>query len=149
MNLQSEKQLSLEELKQRNRPTSMPVTPPPIQHPTAEEWNALLCMVDELIRRAEAQEAALWALKERAGMCPSQRKIEALARDVAALREIFQPDGNESEPVYSPPKFYLPMISFAPFDWREALMTLTAVIALGILLFASATIWNAFSPLLT
>ena len=149
MNSQSDKPLSLEEMEQRNRPASMPVTPPPNQHPTAEEWNALLRLLDELLRRTEAQEAALWALKERSGMCPSRKQIETLARDVVALREILQPDGSESEPDCSPPKFYLPMISFAPFDWREALMTLSAVVALGILLFALATIWNTFSPLLT
>lgn len=149
MNSQSDKPLSLEELKQRNRPASMSATPPPTQHPTEEEWNALLHKVDKLLRRTQAQEAVLRTLTERSGVCPSRKQIEALARDVAALREMLQPDGSESEPEYSPPRFQLPMVDFAPFDWRMAVMTLMAVIALGSLLYALAIIWNIFSPILS
>lgn len=149
MNSQSDKPLSLEELKQRNRPASMPTTSPPTQHPTEEEWNALLHKVDKLLRRTQGQEAALRALTERAWVCPSRKQIEALAQDVAALREMLQPDGSESEPKYSPLRFQLPMVDFAPFNWREAVMTLMAVSALGILLYALAIIWNAFSPILS
>ena len=109
----------------------------------------MLHKVDKLLRRTQAQEAALRALTERSGVCPGGKQIEALAQDVAALREMLQPDGNESEPEYSPPRFQLPMVDFAPFNWREAVMTLMAVSALGILLYALVIIWSTFSPILS
>ena len=88
MSLESGQRLSVEELKQLNRPKTMPPQPAPIppEHPTQQEWNELRAALKRLEASVSAQEALLRALNRQAGQLPTQAQLEALARDVAQMR---------------------------------------------------------------
>ena len=88
MSLESGQRLSVEELKQLNRPKTMPPQPAPIppEHPTQQEWNELLAALKRLEASVSTQEALLRALNRQAGQLPTQAQLEALARDVAQMR---------------------------------------------------------------
>ena len=88
MSLESGQRLSVEELKQLNRPKTMPPQPAPIppEHPTQQEWNELRAALKRLEASVSAQEALLRALNCQAGQLPTQAQLEALARDVAQMR---------------------------------------------------------------
>ena len=55
MSSESERSLSLDELRQRNMPLPVQSAPPPEQHPTAEEWDELLEILSALYRLTAAQ----------------------------------------------------------------------------------------------
>ena len=88
MSLESGQRLSVEELKQLNRPKTMPPQPAPIppEHPTQQEWNELRAALKRLEASVSTQEALLRALNRQAGQLPTQAQLEALARDVAQMR---------------------------------------------------------------
>ena len=101
MNSKSGRKLSLEELKQLNRSQSQ-VPPKPPAEPARQDRENLLAALTALYRlestnssrleRLEAgvsaQEALFRALSRQVGQLPTQSQLEALARDVAQMREI-------------------------------------------------------------
>ena len=138
MNSGSEKKLSMEELKQLNR---QPAAPPRIQHPTEEDWIVLSRQIDVLIRCAAEQTAAVSALSEKLGSLTIQKKLEAMARDLAAVREMLRPDGRQREPRFSWPEIG---------SIREHLAWLVLIPIVGVLIVALCslgTLWNAFKTL--
>ena len=140
MNSGSEKKLSMDELKQLNRQPAAP--PPRIQHPTEEEWIVLSRQIDALIRCAAEQTAAVSALSEKLGSLTIQRKLEAMARDLAAVREMLRPDGRRREPRFSWPEIG---------SIREHLAWLLLIPIIGVFvvaLWSFRTLWNEFSQML-
>ena len=86
MSSESERKLSMEELKQLNRPQALESSttpPPPMVLLPAADWNMLLNQLERLEAGAGAQEALLRALSQQMGQRPTQEQTEALARDVA------------------------------------------------------------------
>ena len=138
MNSGSEKRLSMDELKQLNRQQA-PL--PRIQHPTEEEWIVLSRQIDALIRCGAEQTAALAALSEKLGSLTIQRKLEAMARDLAAVREMLSPDGRRREPRFSWPEIG---------SIRDHLAWLLLIPIVGVLIVALCslgTLWNEFSQM--
>ena len=117
MSSESERRLSTEELKQLNRPQAMQMPPTPPDTPTRQDWNDLLAALtalyqlestnsDQLERLkagVSAQEALLRALSRQVGQLPTQEQTEALARDVAQIREALQQAGKKRGLSISPP----------------------------------------------
>ena len=117
MSSESEQRLSTEELKQLNRPQAMQMPPTPPDTPTRQDWNDLLAALtalyqlestnsDQLERLkagVSAQEALLRALSRQVGQLPTQEQTEALARDVAQIREALQQAGKKRGLSISPP----------------------------------------------
>ena len=103
MSSESERELSMEELKRLNHPQSSmtqqePTIPvQPESHPTEAEWMDLLQTLSSLERRVAAQTALVRELSKRPRTYPTQEQIAALARDVAAVREILQQAGKRRE----------------------------------------------------
>ena len=101
MNSGSGRRLSTEELKRLNQlsTTLVPTTPP--DTPTRQDWDDLLAAVSALYQlestnsdrlerleaSAAAQETLLRALGRQVGQLPTQAQLEALARNVAQIRE--------------------------------------------------------------
>ena len=75
MSLESGQRLSVEELKQLNRPKTMPPQPAPIppEHPTQQEWNELRAALKRLEASVSTQEALLRALNRQAGQLSPPR----------------------------------------------------------------------------
>ena len=148
MSSESERKLSLEELKQLNRPKTMPPQPAPMPpaHPPQWEQAELLARLERLEAGVSAQEALLRALTRQAGQLPSQAQLEVLARDVAQIRETLQQAGKKRGRRFSLPRLRLPYI-----PWSSLLVGMTALALTGLVswvLWSSlGTLWNVVRTL--
>ena len=137
MNSESERNLSLEELRQRNMPPTVQSAPPPEQHPPTEEWDELLEMLSALYRLTATQYDFLQAQR----VHPLQAQMSTLTKEVSAMREMIQKSiqqaGNKKERRFSLPHISLPQPSWA---W---LMFPAILVGLGALWYSSVTILKA------
>ena len=153
MSSESEQRLSLEELKQRNRPQAMQTPPTPPNTPTRQDWNDLLAALTALYRqestnsgrleRLEAsvgpQEAPLRALGRQVGQLPTQSQLEALTRDVAQMRAELKQAGKKKEISVSPPSLET---ALSVLVWL-ALILLAAMVGMVVL----QAIWSGLAAL--
>ena len=144
MSSESERRLSTEELKRLNQ--SSEAAPPPMVLLTAADWNMLLTRLDRLEAGVSAQEALLRALSQQVGQLPTQEQTEALARDVAQIREALQQAGKRRERRFSLPRLHLPYI-----PWSRLFLGLATLLLIGAALWVVWSswekIWNIFSPI--
>ena len=149
MSSESERKLSMEELKQLNRPQALESSttpPPPMVLLPAADWNMLLNQLERLEAGAGAQEALLRALSRQVGQCPTREQTEALARDVAQIREALQQAGKKKERRFSLPKLRLPYIPWSRLFLGLVTLLLTGA-ALWVLWSSWEKIWNIFRPI--
>ena len=157
MNSESGQKLSLAELKQRNRPQAMQTPPTPPNTPTRQDWNDLPEALTALYRlestnssRLEhleasvaAQEALFRALSRQVG----QLQLEALARDVAQIRETLQQAGKKRGRRFSLPRLRLPYI-----PWSRLFLGLAALLLTGGVMwtawFSLGKLWSAVRTLI-
>jgi len=83
----------------------------PEPHPTQAEWTELMSTLTSLEHCVAAQAALVRELSQRTRMYPTQEQITALARDVAAVREMLQQAGKRRERRISLPRLHLPRLS--------------------------------------
>ncbi len=144
MSSESERRLSTEELKRLNQ--SSEAAPPPMVLLTAADWNMLLTRLDRLEAGVSAQEALLRALSQQVGQLPTQEQAEALARNVAQMREALQQAGKRRERRFSLPRLHLPYI-----PWSRLFLGLATLLLIGAALWVVWSswekIWNIFSPI--
>ena len=152
MSSESERRLSLEELKQLNQSQS-PTPPHPPAGPTRQDWENLLAALTALYRlestnsdrleRLEAsvgaQEALLRALTRQVGQLPTQGQAEALARDVAQMRAELKQAGKKKELSISPPSL---RTALSVLIWL-ALILLATMVGMVVL----QTIWSGLAAL--
>ena len=134
MSSESERSLSLEELRQRNMP---PPAPLPERHPTAEEWDELLEILSALYRLTATQYDFLREQR----MHPLQAQMSTLTKEVSAMRKMLQEStqqaGSKKEQRFSLPQISLPQPSWA---W---LMVPAILVGLAVLCYSSVTILRA------
>ena len=134
MSSESERSLSLEELRQRNMP---PPAPLPERHPTAEEWDELLEILSALYRLTAAQYDFLREQR----IHPLQAQMSTLTKEVSAMRKMLQESiqqaGSKKERRFSLPQISLPQPSWA---W---LMLPAILVGLAVLCYSSVTILRA------
>ena len=161
MNSESGRRLSLEELKQRNRPQAMQTPPTPPNTPTRQDWNDLLAALTALYRlestnsgrleRLEAsvaaQEALFRALSRQAGQLPTQAQLEALARDVAQMRAELKQAGKKKELSVSPPSLET---ALSVLIWLALILlgTLVGMVVLRTVWSGLAALWSAVRTLI-
>ena len=113
---------------------------------TAADWNMLLTRLDRLEAGVSAQEALLRALSQQVGQLPTQEQAEALARNVAQMREALQQAGKRRERRFSLPRLHLPYI-----PWSRLFLGLATLLLIGAALWVVWSswekIWNIFSPI--
>ena len=139
MSSESERSLSLEELRQRNMPP--PVPPAPLQlperHPTAEELDELLEILSALYRLTATQ----YDFLQEQRIHPLQAQMSTLTKEVSAMRKMLQESiqqaGSEKERHFSLPQISLPQPSWA---W---LMFPAILVGLAVLCYSSVTILRA------
>ena len=135
MSSESGQRLPLEELKRRNAPQTMI----PQNCPSKEEWQELLHRLDELERHTAAHTALLREASSRREPCPTQAQMEALARDVAQIREALQQAGKKRGLSISPPSL---RTALSVLIWL-ALILLAAMVGMVVL----QTIWSGLAAL--
>ena len=144
MSSESERKLSLEELKQLNRPKTMPPQPAPMPpaHPPQWEQAELLARLERLEAGVSAQEALLRALTRQAGQLPSQAQLEVLARDVAQIRETLQQAGRKREISISPPSLET---ALSVLIWLILILlgTMVGMVVLQTIWSGLAALWSA------
>lgn len=149
MSLESGQRLSVEELKQLNRPKTMPPQPAPIppEHPTQQEWNELRAALKRLEASVSAQEALLRALNCQAGQLPTQAQLEALARDVAQMRAELKQAGKKKEISVSPPSLET---ALSVLVWLALILlgTLVGMVVLRTIWSGLAALWSAVRTLI-
>ena len=142
MSSESERKLSMEELKQLNRPQALESSttpPPPMVLLPAADWNLLLNQLERLEASVGAQEALLRALSQQAGQHPTQAQLEALARDVAQMRAELKQAGKKRELSISPPSL---RTALSVSIWL-ALILLATMVGMVVL----QTIWSGLAAL--
>ena len=161
MSSESEQRLSLEELKQRNRPQAMQTPPTPPNTPTRQDWNDLLAALTALYRlestnrdrlerleaSVSAQEALLRALGRQVGQLPTQSQLEALARDVAQMRAELKQAGKKKELSVSPPSLET---ALSVLIWLALILlgTLVGMVVLRTIWSGLAALWSAVRTLI-
>ena len=149
MSLESGQRLSVEELKQLNRPKTMPPQPAPIppEHPTQQEWNELRAALKRLEASVSAQEALLRALNRQAGQLPTQAQLEALARDVAQMRAELKQAGKKKGLSVSLPSLET---ALSVLIWLALILlgTLVGMVVLRTIWSGLAALWSAVRTLI-
>ena len=149
MSLESGQRLSVEELKQLNRPKTMPPQPAPIppEHPTQQEWNELLAALKRLEASVSTQAALLRALNRQAGQLPTQAQLEALARDVAQMRAELKQAGKKKGLSVSLPSLET---ALSVLIWLALILlgTMVGMVVLRTIWSGLAALWSAVRKLI-
>ena len=149
MSLESGQRLSVEELKQLNRPKTMPPQPAPIppEHPTQQEWNELRAALKRLEASVSTQEALLRALNCQAGQLPTQAQLEALARDVAQMRAELKQAGKKKGLSVSLPSLET---ALSVLIWLALILlgTMVGMVVLRTIWSGLAALWSAVRKLI-
>ena len=149
MSLESGQRLSVEELKQLNRPKTMPPQPAPIppEHPTQQEWNELRAALKRLEASVSAQEALLRALNCQAGQLPTQAQLEALTRDVAQMRAELKQAGKKKGLSVSLPSLET---ALSVLIWLALILlgTMVGMVVLRTIWSGLAALWSAVRKLI-
>ena len=149
MSLESGQRLSVEELKQLNRPKTMPPQPAPIppEHPTQQEWNELRAALKRLEASVSTQEALLRALNRQAGQLPTQAQLEALARDVAQMRAELKQAGKKKGLSVSLPSLET---ALSVLIWLALILlgTMVGMVVLRTIWSGLAALWSAMQALI-
>lgn len=125
MSSDSGKKCSIDELKRLNQPQEL--TPPTPACPTQEQWTQMVSILNAQYRLLKAMSSTL-------GTAATQ--AERLTKEVEELRQQLQQVGKKKERRPSLPKIHLPTPSPA---WLWAIPILVALLVIW---FAGATIWN-------
>ncbi len=138
-----EKQCSIEELKKRNPPPEQTVS-----RPTEEQWAALLAQLNALYRMTAAQNRLLEQLLTKPIIYATKEQAAEMTRQLSRIQASIEQVGRQIERQrLQLPKLHLPELPTSTL--KGATLTLMALAASWILLYASATIWNnLLKPLL-
>ena len=150
MSSESERKLSMEELKQLNRPQALESSttpPPPMVLLPAADWNMLLNQLERLEAGVSAQEALLRALSQQVGQLPTREQTEALARDVAQMRAELKQAGKKKELSVSPPSLET---ALSVLIWLALILlgTLVGMVVLRTIWSGLAALWSAVRTLI-
>ena len=149
MSLESGQRLSVEELKQLNRPKTMPPQPAPMPpaHPPQWEQAELLARLERLEAGVSAQEALLRALNCQAGQLPTQAQLEALARDVAQMRAELKQAGKKKGLSVSLPSLET---ALSVLIWLALILlgTMVGMVVLRTIWSGLAALWSAVRKLI-
>ena len=149
MSSESERKLSLEELKQLNRPKTMPPqpTPMPPEHPTQREWAELVAGMKRMETDVSAQEALLRALTRQVGQLPTQAQLEALAQDVAQMRAELKQAGKKKGFSVSPSTLET---TLSVLIWLALILlgTMVGMVVLRTIWSGLAALWSAVRTLI-
>ena len=129
----TEQRLSMDELKQRNRPATT-------WNPSQEEW-------EELLNTLDKQTALLRDISKKSANYPTRNQIEELTRSVQALRQTVEQAGRKKEKSFSLPKIKRPEIHLNQDSLIKLVVVLGFLLGLCVMCYASGQIWEVIQPL--
>ncbi len=131
----------MEELKKLNPPPELSAPPAPIPCPTTEQWEELLIRLNALYLMAATQNNLLEQMLSKPIVYATKEQAAEMTRQLSMIQASIEQARKQKErrrlrlPMLHPPE-----LSTATL--KGAALTLMALAAFGILLFASATVWN-------
>ncbi len=131
----------MEELKKLNPPPEPPAPLAPVPCPTVEQWEELLTTLNNQHRLLAVQNRLLEQMLSTPIACATKEQAAEMMKQLSMIQESIEQAGRKNERRrLRLPRLHLPEVSWPTL--QGAILTLMALVALGILLFASATIWN-------
>ncbi len=148
MSSESEKRCSMEELKKLNLPPEQtaPLTQAPC--PTEEQWEELLGRLNALYRVTAAQNRLLEQILSTPIIYAAKEQAAEMTRQLSRIQASIEQAGKQKERRrLRLPRIHLPELP--TITLKGAALTLMVLAVLGILLYASVTVWNnLLKPLL-
>ena len=155
MNSGSEKEVSMDELLERNRPAqalycppAQEQTPPLKVHPTKEEWENLQSDLYTLGYLTERQTAYLKGINELLVQFPTRMQMEELLKALKHLEQMSEQAGKQKEKRFSLPNISLPRLRLPLLDGPTWAVLLMATATLLLLWWGLDTVWSSLSLLL-
>ena len=124
MSSESDRQLSMEELRQRNMQKPLPVQ---VQHPTAEQWSELTTALAAMGELLAEQILLLEEISARPRSWTTQEQTAELIREMKAIHQLAEQAGKKKGRHFSLPKLYLPRPSL---EWLLVPAVLLGLLAL-------------------
>lgn len=137
MSSESDRQLSMEELRRRNTQRSATET----QHPTAEEWLELTAALTAMGELLAEQMLLLEEIAARPKSWATQEQTAELTREAKVIRSLLEQVGKKRERRFSLPTVRLPRPSL---EWLLIPALLLGLLALW---YGWATLWNGLTTL--
>lgn len=138
MSSESERALSLEELRQRNMPQQLS----PDQHPTEQNWLELSAALEALGQLLAEQNLTLEELAGRPYRGPTPEQITELLQEAKAIHRLLEQAGKKKERHFSLPRFHLPQPTW---EW---LILPAILLGLGLLWYSWVALWNGLAGLI-
>lgn len=138
MSSESERKLSLEELRQMNMPQQLP----PEQYPAATDWPELSAALGAIGELLAEQNLTLEDLSRRSYPGPTPKQITELLQEMKAIHRLLEQAGKKKERRFSLPRFQLPQPTWT---W---LVVPAALLGLWALWYGWAAFWNGLATLL-
>ena len=137
MSSESDRQLSMEELRRRNIQKS----PVEIQHPTAEEWVELTAVLTAMGEIMTEQVLLLEEWSTKPSPWATQEQTAELIREAKEMRRLLEQAGKKNERRFSLPAIRLPWPSL---EW---LLLPAVLLGLLVLWYGWAMLWNGLTTL--
>ena len=159
MSFESERNYSLQELKEMNRPPEEPAPPPPPPvHPTEEDWLALTDAAEkiaawepeawkEVLPALDLASRRVLAVREAMDGLPTQAQQTELLKELRQIKELLRPAGRKSARRSSPRTSAADLWEFIKKLVLVILIILVILVALSGLLWGFFTVWKTFKTL--
>jgi len=159
MSFESERNYSLQELKEMNRPPAEPTPPPPPPvHPTEEDWLALTDAAEkitawepeawkEVLPALDLASRRVLAVREAMDGLPTREQQTELLRELQQIKEMLKPDGRKNARLSSPRTSAADLWEFTKKLVLVILIILVILVALSGLLWGFFTVWKTFKTL--
>ena len=145
MSYESDRKLSLEELKQRNK--SVPSSPPPTANPcplTQQDLDELFEMLLTMQEQMKVLQQQGHSLKTQVSSLPIQAQMEQMGKSLSQIQQSLSQAGKKKGRSFSLPKLRLPQI-----NWTVLLWILISLLPLAVILSALAGLLSLLlNPLL-
>ena len=142
MSLESERKLSLEELRQMNLPRQLPQPMPPEQHPTEQDWLELTAALTAMGELLADLSITLENLPTQHYPWPKQEQVQDLLQEAKAIHRLLEQAGKKKERRFSLPRFRLPQPTWV---W---LIVPAILLGSWALWYSWAVFWNGLAALL-
>lgn len=137
MSSESDRQLSMEELRRRN----MQKPPAETLHPTAGEWQSLTAALTAMGELLAEQVLLLEKIAARPKPWATQEQMTELIREAREIHRLLEQAGKKRERRFSLPKIRLPRPSL---EWLLVPAVLLGLLALW---YSWAALWNGLTAL--
>lgn len=138
MNSESDRQLSMEELRRRNMQKPLPEE---VRHPTIQEWSELTAALTAMGELLTEQVLLLEELSTKPSPWTTREQTAELIREVKEVRRLLEQAGRKKARRFSLPAIRLPRLSL---EWLLVPVVLLGLLALW---YGWAALWNGLTAL--